>query len=97
MLPETPVAIQLADYALPDFIVTHVDLHVILGPRQTSVQSRLHMTPRPGGRHQLSLDGEDLQLAALAINDRMLAATDYVYANNKLTINILGGNFQDKT
>ena len=87
MLPETPVAIQLADYAPPDFIVTHVDLHVILGPRQTSIKSCLHMTPRPGGGHQLSLDGEELQLVAVAINDRMLAATDYVYANNKLTIN----------
>ena len=86
MLPETPVAIHLADYFPPDFIVTHVDLHVVLGPRQTSVQSRLHMTPRPGGRHQLSLDGEDLQLAAVAINDRVLAATEYVYAHNKLTI-----------
>jgi aminopeptidase N len=82
-LPDT---IHLKDYKPTDFIVTHVDLHVILGPRLTSVKSRIQMKPRPGGRGQLVLDGEELDLAAVAINDRMLAATEYVYANDKLSI-----------
>ncbi len=81
-----PETIHLKDYKPTDFVVSHVDLHVILGPVQTSVQSCLHMTPRPGGGGKLVLDGEELNLAAVAIDDHMLAADGFTYAGNKLTI-----------
>ena len=81
-----PETIHLKDYKPTDFIVSHVDLHVILGPGQTRVQSCLHMTARPGGGGKLVLDGEELNLAAVAIDDRMLAADGFTYAGNKLTI-----------
>jgi aminopeptidase N len=81
-----PDTIQLKDYTPTDFIVSHVDLNVTLGPEQTSVQSCLHMTPRPGGGGTLVLDGEDLNLVAVAIGDRVLAADEYAYAADKLRI-----------
>jgi aminopeptidase N len=86
MRTEPPATIHLNDYLPTDFIVSHVDLHVILGPQLTSVQSRLHMSPRPHGGGKLMLDGEELGLAAVALDGRMLDAGEYDYANNTLTI-----------
>ena len=81
-----PDTIRLKDYKPTDFTVSHIDLNVFLGPGQTSVQSRLQLTPRPGGGGTLVLDGEELELAAIAIDDHMLAADEYTYTGKKLTI-----------
>jgi aminopeptidase N len=81
-----PDTVHLAEYKPTDFIVSHIDLNVILKPEQTSVQSCLHMTQRQGGGGKLVLDGEELSLVAVAIDGRRLAAQDYTYAGNKLTI-----------
>jgi aminopeptidase N len=83
---ETPPTIHLKDYAPADFTVSHVELHVVLDPKATKVESCLHMKPRAGGMGQLILNGEELVLKSIAIDDRRLKAADYTYANNKLHI-----------
>ncbi len=80
------LAVHLKDYQPTNFIVSHVELHVILDAELTIIQSRLHLTPRPGSKGTLMLDGEDLTLVSIAIDGRMLTEADYIYAKNKLTI-----------
>jgi aminopeptidase N len=86
MQADAPVAVHLEDYQPTDFAVPHIDLRVILGPRITSIMSRLHLVPRTNDKRPLVLDGEGILLASVAIDEKQLSASEYTYVNNKLTI-----------
>src|SRR5712691_8270387 len=80
-LPDAvPQPTRLADYRPPDFLVDTVDLVFDLGEVDTRVAS--HVTLRrnptaatPGG--PLRLDGDEVELVALALDGRSLAPADY--------------------
>src|SRR5229473_3913113 len=80
-LPDpAPRPTRLADYRPPDFVVDTVDLVFDLGEADTRVAS--HVTLRrnptaatPGG--PLRLDGDEVELVALALDGRSLAPADY--------------------
>jgi aminopeptidase N len=81
-LPETPPRqpVRLADYRPPAFLIDTVDLAFDLADAETRVKARLVLrrNPRAGdSRAPLVLDGEGLELAALALDGKELAAGRY--------------------
>jgi aminopeptidase N len=79
-----PQPTRLADYRPPAFLVDSVDLTFDLDPADTRVGSTLHLRRNPdavssgaAGDGSLRLDGDELELLALALDGRPLVAGDY--------------------
>jgi aminopeptidase N len=80
-LPDpAPQPTRLADYRPPDFLVDTVDLVFDLGEADTSVASHVKLRRNPQAANPgapLRLDGDELELVALALDGRPLAPADY--------------------
>ena len=80
-VPDTaPQPTRLADYRPPDFLIDAVDLVFDLDAAETRVASHLTVRGNPKAASpgaKLRLDGDELELVALALDGRPLAATDY--------------------
>src|SRR5690554_1304715 len=78
----------LADYRIPDFLIEKTHLTFELHEGYTDVSSQLSMVRNPKGDQAAHavLHGEQLELLALAINDRALQPTDYQCTAHTLTI-----------
>src|SRR3954453_20861593 len=91
-VPAPPQPTRLSDYRPPDFLVDTVDLEFDLDPADTIVVSTLRMRPNPDASSPstpvdvppgvptgvpLRLDGDELELLALALDGRPLVAGDY--------------------
>jgi aminopeptidase N len=75
-----PQPVRLADYQPPEFLVDTVDLTFELGDHETRVKSRLGIRRNPRALDPgapLCLDGEALELVALALNGEALGANRY--------------------
>ena len=76
-----PQPTRLSDYRPPDFLVETVDLEFDLDPAETRVVSNSAPAPQPRRRSAptaaLRLDGDELDLVALTLDGRPLAAGDY--------------------
>jgi aminopeptidase N len=74
-----PQPTRLSDYRPPDFLAETVDLDFDLDPAETKVVSnlRLHRNPEAPPTAALRLDGNELDLIALMLDGRPLAAGDY--------------------
>jgi aminopeptidase N len=75
-----PQPVRLADYRPPDFLIDTVDLVFDLGDAETRVKSRLRLRRNPAGADRaapLRLDGEALELVALALDGEALGANRY--------------------
>lgn len=84
-----PKTIRLQDYQPPAFLVDRVELDITLAPRGTVVRSRLALRRNPmhkDGNSALRLDGEDLRLTALALDDVPLQPEAYSVDGEGLTI-----------
>src|SRR6266404_4442735 len=80
LLDTPPRPTRLADYRPPDFLVDTVDLVFDLGEADTRVASHLTLRRNPQAAASgapLRLDGDELELVALALDGRPLGATDY--------------------
>lgn len=77
-------SIRLADYRPPTWRVDTVELDFDLGISHTDVHARLHL--KREGEGPLTLDGEDLDLAALKLDGRDLGPDEYDYDGTVLTI-----------
>lgn len=90
MTTDTPRQIRLKDYAPPSYLITHVALDVSLDAERTVVRSRLSIKLNPKGQAKggasLVLDGEQLQLASIAIDGTPLHEKDYTASETGLTI-----------
>src|SRR5260221_8215527 len=80
LLDTPPQPTRLADYRPPDFLVDTVDLVFDLDEADTHVTSHLTLhrnrqAATPGA--PLRLDGDDLELVALALDGKPLALADY--------------------
>jgi aminopeptidase N len=84
MRTETPVTIYLKDYQPPAWWVDTVDLHVAIHADHALVRTRLACRKHTGG--DLVLDGEELALQAIGIDDRALPADRYTLGEDKLTV-----------
>ncbi len=80
--------IQLADYQPTDFVLERVDLSFELDPTATLVTSRMLMHRRPGVDNgaALVLDGDELNLKAVALNGKALPPEAYEAAADHLTV-----------
>jgi len=80
-LPDTaPQPTRLADYRPPDFLIDTVDLVFDLGEADTRVASHLAVRRNPQAANSgapLRLDGDELELVAIALDGRPLAPADY--------------------
>ncbi|MGE3784354.1 MAG: aminopeptidase N, partial [Alphaproteobacteria bacterium] len=75
-----PQPTRLADYRPPDFLVDTVDLVFDLDPADTKVAASLGLRRNPDAAAPdapLRLDGDELDLVAVALDGRPLVAGDY--------------------
>jgi aminopeptidase N len=74
MKTDTAPTIRLKDYARPAYLVDHVELDFALAPNSTRIVARLSMrrseSIEPGT--PLWLDGDDLELVSLTVNDQVV-------------------------
>jgi aminopeptidase N len=67
----------LKDYTLPDFLIPRVHLHVDIRDDATIVKSSLEIVRNGVHDRPLMLNGEGLELLAIALDDRPLAQAEY--------------------
>jgi aminopeptidase N len=79
MRTDTGTVFHLGDYRPTDFIIETVDMVFALDPVATKVRAKLTMRRRPGADSAvpLSLDGDELALIAVALDDTPLEASRY--------------------
>lgn len=91
--------IYLKDYQMPAFLIELTELHFELDETVTRVRSRLHMRRNPElvGNQQdiLRLDGQDMQLLRLQLNDHILKTGEYEQEDETLTVKNLSGLLGD--
>jgi aminopeptidase N len=90
MRNDQAVTVRRADYRPPDFLLDHVALEFDLDPALTYVTATLDVRRNPvvGGAAPLRLDGEDLDLALIAIDGHALPASAYQLRDDGLTLRL---------
>lgn len=84
-----PIEHRLSDYRAPDYLIDHIDLTIDLSQSPVNVRSRL--TIRHAKKIQerdtlLSLDGENLSLMNLSLNNIPVDPSDYQLTDSSLTL-----------
>ncbi len=88
-MTSTPKTIRLADYRQPDYLIHETHLHFELFDDHALVHAHLEIERNPeldGSLLPLVLDGVELELKHLAIDDRVLTAADYQLDGQSLTL-----------
>src|SRR4051812_19681880 len=80
--------VRLEDYRPSDFLIDQVELDVRLHPTATKVKATLSMRPNPAGRSDvpLILDGDEINLKAVALDERALGAGEFEASPHSLVI-----------
>ena len=88
MRTETPVEIRREDYTPPSYGISSVNLEFDLTPTGTEVIAKLRFQPwkNESVGQQLRLDGEDLNLLEIAVDDDQLPESDYMVDSEGLTL-----------
>ncbi|UXS38833.1 aminopeptidase N [Agrobacterium tumefaciens] len=88
MRTDTGQIVHLADYRPTDFVLERVDLTFELDPKNTKVEARLIFHRREGADRQapLVLDGDELKLSSLLLDQVELPAGQYEATPESLTI-----------
>ncbi|XP_030530335.1 puromycin-sensitive aminopeptidase isoform X2 [Rhodamnia argentea] len=82
-----PKEIFLKDYKLPDYYFDTVDLKFSLGEEKTYVSSKISVIPRvEGSSAPLVLNGQDLNLVSVKVNEKELKDGDYLLDSRHLTL-----------
>jgi aminopeptidase N len=84
-----PKTIHLKDYAPPPYIVETVELDVDIGEQEALVKAVLAVRRNPrssSNEKALLLDGDELQLVSVALNDLPLRADQYTVTPERLAI-----------
>jgi aminopeptidase N len=86
--------VRLKEYRAPDWLVDKVELDFRLDPKATRVFSKLALRRNPKGRKDapIVLDGDELSLASIKLNGRVLDAGQFEATAAKLTIAKPGAN-----
>lgn len=79
-----PARIFLKDYKAPDYSISKIHLYFNLSETQTRVTSEIVM--KRLNDQPLVLNGEDLKLISVKLNDKLLTASDYQVTEETLTI-----------
>ncbi len=89
MYRDTPRPIHLEDYRPPEFLIEHADLRFDLDSEATRVHAAISFRRNPAavrGEGDLRLDGEQLELEAIAIDGRPLMPAEYRVTDEALTL-----------
>ncbi|MFF7708185.1 aminopeptidase N [Pseudomonas sp. NPDC007930] len=89
MRTEQPKTIYLKDYQAPDYLIDETHLSFELHDDHTLVHAQLVMRRNPaagGGLPLLVLDGQQLELLSLKLDDAELGASDYSLTDSHLTL-----------
>ena len=89
MRSEQPKTVYLKDYKAPDYLIDETHLTFELFEDHTLVHAQLVMRRNPeagAGLPPLVLDGQQLELLELKLDDRVLAASDYQLTDSHLTL-----------
>ncbi|MWV18161.1 aminopeptidase N [Pseudomonas sp. L-22-4S-12] len=89
MRTEQPKMIYLKDYQAPDYLIDETHLTFELYEDHTLVHAQLVMRRNPAcgaGLPPLVLDGQQLELLELKLDDRELTAADYQLSDSHLTL-----------
>src|SRR5215510_9509265 len=86
MRTEQARPVRLSDYRPPAWLIDTVELDVKLHPTATRVRAVLMLKPNATAPAPVVLDGEDLKLIGVSLNDKPLAAEQYVATPDGLTI-----------
>ncbi len=84
----TPKTIYLKEYTEPDYWIDKVDLRFELAPNDTKVSAELTLRRHENANANtpLVLNGEQLRLQSVAINQQMLNENDYEVNDETLTL-----------
>ena len=98
MRTEQPKVIHLADYQVPDYLIDETHLTFELYEDHSLVHAQLVMRRNPACADGetlpvLCLDGQELELQRLCLDDRELAAGDYSYDGSLLSLQPLSSHF----
>ncbi|HET6719742.1 MAG TPA: M1 family aminopeptidase, partial [Rhodocyclaceae bacterium] len=99
MRTESPPIIYLKDYAPLAFSVSTIDLDVHIGDAFTEVTATLMVERRinASANAELVLDGEDLELVSVKVNDDLLSPEHYVLTESTLRLRGLLHNARIET
>ena len=88
MRDATPSAIYLKDYRKPDYLIDTVDLEFDLQEGQTKVRSIMQVRRRDGVPESASLvlDGQELELVSVNINNVAREITGLLLTDETLTL-----------
>lgn len=92
--------IYLKDYQPPRYLVDNIELNFHLSPENTQVSALITVHRNPNAPQPDStcfLDGEDLELLAIAINQKELSPDDYIVQPKGLLIQNVPDRFTLKT
>ncbi|MFC4238366.1 aminopeptidase N [Thalassospira xianhensis] len=80
-MSDQPQVIRREDYTAPAFLIEKVELVFELDRDVTNVKSRLFVHANPvrgtGGGDMVHLDGEDMKLVSVSVDDRKLGVDEY--------------------
>ncbi|MBT5670508.1 MAG: aminopeptidase N, partial [Betaproteobacteria bacterium] len=84
----------LKDYKPSAFEIPKVDLEVLIEKNFTEVHAKLTVNKvNKTASPDMVLDGEDLELLEIKINDRILAASEYLWSGNSLILKSVEDSF----
>ncbi len=100
MYRTTPPVIRLDDYRPPEFLIDRVDLTLDLDADETWVDAALSLRRNPAatrGDGNLKLDGEQLELDAISLNERPLTPAEYQVEDDHLLVHRVPDQFLLRT
>ena len=86
MKTDTPVVTKLSDYSAPDFEIKNLVLDFNLEPNKTRVTSTFLVTRKNSLAPNMHLDGEDIVLRNVKINDKTLSKSVYILSKSELIL-----------
>ena len=88
MRPDPARVIRLAEYTAPAWLIETVHIDATLDDTRTRVVATLHLKPNPNtASGPLVLDGDELVLESLALDDVILPTSTYTIDRRTLTLN----------
>lgn len=87
-MKKQPQTVYLKNYTPPEYTIPQVDLHFDLKEEETLVTSRLliQRNPNTPAKHPLFLDGEDLELVSILLNQKEFSSAEYIKSDDGLTL-----------
>ncbi len=92
MKGDSPKAIYLDEYRVPDYLIETVDLEFQLDEEVTTVTANIRFIKKK--EVPLVLNGQELRLVSLKLNDRELAEDEYQIEEESLTIQQVPDQFE---